>query len=404
MAQRSTRARRALAQLPESDPSLAALSLWCRIVDGGARTRTAAETIFIGEDLSRLPLREQVGLLGHHILHIALRHERRMSVMAQRWGGAFQAKTYNLAADAIVNECLEQAGHALPRPSATLSTLLTDVLRQPQPNALSEWDVERLYLTLAAQDQDGRTRQAAYSEAAEFTEDVEAKTSASLSQEDADWRGHLARALAATGSAGRGVGPVLSTIRDLPRVTTPWEVHLRRIIAKAVREDPRITYSKPQRNWLALDAEARRRDGPQPAFQPGYRRNAQRARIVVGVDTSGSITDQMLALFAAEVIGVARRSAAEVHLLAFDETVHTQAKLSSADSGAMLSQLKMRRDGGTAYMDLIARATALEPSLIIALTDLDGVFGPPPTCDILWATPLASPPQPPFGRVLALSC
>ena len=113
MAARSARAAQAIAHLPEADPALASLSLWCRIADGGTETKTKGQTVRIGEDFAALPLREQIGALGHHILHIALRHEQRMAAMAQRWGGGFQAETYNLAADAIVNECLERAGHAV---------------------------------------------------------------------------------------------------------------------------------------------------------------------------------------------------------------------------------------------------------------------------------------------------
>ena len=79
MPSRSQRAARATGFLAERDPALASLALWCDIHDAPGDTRTQGQTILIGERFTALPLREQIGTLGHHILHVALRHPARVT-------------------------------------------------------------------------------------------------------------------------------------------------------------------------------------------------------------------------------------------------------------------------------------------------------------------------------------
>ncbi|MEM8537520.1 MAG: hypothetical protein AAGF56_06630, partial [Pseudomonadota bacterium] len=113
----STRAQPALARLPEVDPAIAALALWCTYRDSDAPTATQGETILVGPEFPLLPISEQVGVIAHHVLHVALRHSARRSAAAERHTGRFLDKQYDLACDALVNEALLQGGHALPRPA-----------------------------------------------------------------------------------------------------------------------------------------------------------------------------------------------------------------------------------------------------------------------------------------------
>src|SRR6056297_3307390 len=141
----SARARAALETLVEEDPAIAALSLWCAHRDGEA-TGTRGTTISYGPEFEALPAHEQRGLAAHHVLHVALRHSARLSETGARLGPGFDAARWNLAADALVNEAVQLAGHALPRPAVTASGLLAEAKRQTTPEAaLAEWDVDRLY-------------------------------------------------------------------------------------------------------------------------------------------------------------------------------------------------------------------------------------------------------------------
>ncbi len=392
-----------MAHLAENDLALASLALWCDIHDTPDETRTRGQTILIGERFAALPLHEQIGLLGHHILHVALRHAARMDGMRRRLGKSFADQTYNLASDALVNEVIARAGHALPRPAVMLTTLLGEVLQIDTERALSSWDAERLYMALVNLDGAGQTRRESYESKTAFTTDLEAEGHEETNDAATAWHARITQALQAPGASGRGIGAVLARVLDLPRVDTPWEVHLRRLLAKAVAEAPRLSYRRPRAGWIAAEAETRLSGGPMPVFEPGQARNRKRARIVVGLDSSGSVGDLVLSLFAAEVAGIARRSGAETHLLCFDETVYQRAILKPAQCEAALMSADIRRDGGTSFVDVMDEARKLDPSIVVILTDLDGPFGPPPPFDVVWATPRASWSVPPFGKVVSLA-
>lgn len=403
MSPRSQRAARAMGFLAESDPALASLALWCDIHDAPGATRTHGQTILIGARFTALPLREQIGVLGHHILHVALRHGDRMSGMRNRLGPSFAQETYNLATDALVNEVLDRAGHALPRPAVTLTTLLSDVLQVDADRALSRWDAERLYMALAAMDGSGRKRREAYARKTAFAPDLDGDRQAEATDATAEWQAHVLRALQTPGAAGRGIGPVLSRALDLPRTETPWEVHLRGLLAKAVAETPRQSYRRPRAGWIAAEAEAQLSGGPAPVFEPGQARNHKRPRFVVGLDSSGSISDVVLSLFAAEVAGIARRSGAQIHLLCFDEMVYEHSILEAGQCESALRAVDFRRAGGTSFVDVIDVARRIDPSTAVILTDLDGPFGPPPPFNVIWATPRPFLSAPPFGKTLSLA-
>lgn len=392
-----------MAHLAENDPALASLALWCDIHDDPDETRTRGQTILIGAGFTALPLREQIGVLGHHILHVALRHAARMDGMRRRLGRVFADQTYNLATDALVNEILERAGHALPRPAVTLTTLLLEVLQQDTEGALARWDADRLYMALVDLDGAGRTRRAAYERKTAFRPDLAGEGQEEGDDATAAWQARVTQALQTPGAAGRGIGAVLGRVLDLPRVETPWEVHLRRLLAKAMVDTPRLSYRRPRAGWIAAEAAARLHGGPTPVFEPGLARNRKRPRIVVGLDSSGSVGDLVLSLFAAEVAAIARRSGAETHLLCFDDTVYHHAVLTPGQCEKALTSAEFRRGGGTSFLDVMDKARKIDPSIAVILTDLDGPFGVPPPFAVIWATPCASWSAPPFGKVLSLA-
>ncbi|MFN3259986.1 MAG: DUF2201 family putative metallopeptidase [Pikeienuella sp.] len=390
MSVHSARAARALAILAEADPALGALSLWCAHRDGEGETRTEGETILYGPAFALLAPSEQAGLAARHVLHVALRHSFRMAAEAARLGPAFDPGLWALAAEALANEAARAGGHAPPRPAPGLADLLPK--EKPAP-VLAEWDVEKLYARLRAEGRKGGEGRRTLAPAPGGEgEDKGA----------ADWRGRLTRAVEAGRIAGRGIGRHAAFLAALPLSRTPWEVVLRRLLAKALSETPRLTHARPTRRWPAMEAEARRSGGPEPAFEPARLMDARRPRIAVGLDTSGSVTDDDLALLAGELAGIARRTGAEIHALAFDETVHWEARPEPGRLDAALRAAPLRRGGGTAFLDVVDRAAALDASAAVILTDLDGAFGKPPRLPVIWAVREHPAKPPPFGKVLEI--
>ncbi|MEO1640226.1 MAG: VWA-like domain-containing protein [Pseudomonadota bacterium] len=400
----SARARAALARLPEVDPAIAALALWCRFRDADGPTATEGETILIGPAFPHLPISEQVGVIAHHVLHVALRHSGRRTTAAERHGGRFRAGQYDLACDALVNEALLQGGHALPRPAVRAADIVALLPPEDRPeNVLDEWDSDKLYAAMTAQRvgpgeaTEGEIER--YAQAQGFEPDL--KGSDPDSTEAEVWAGRVEQAMQAGQRAGSGIGAALSALGDLPKARVPWEVKLRRLLAKALAEHPRQTYRRPARSWLARDALALQMGGGQPVFEPATAREGRRPRLVIGLDTSSSIQPATLDMFAAEALSIVRRTGVEAHLLGFDTEVHSRTVFRSADALTAVAPA-MRRDGGTDFDAVLAEAQALDPSHIIMLTDLDAPTQQVVAAPVLWAVP-AQPIAPPgYGEVLIM--
>jgi predicted metal-dependent peptidase len=425
----SARATRALRRLGEDDPAFAALALWCDHRDSDARPLPAwtdGTTIFYGPAFEALPLHEQTGLAAHHVLHVALRHGPRARSLWSRFGDRFDPELFNAAADSIVNETLIRAGHSLPRPCVLLTELLRDSFGETTApdTALAAWDAEKLYIRLAhgpegaqgrrasgdgaAQGPSPAERARAHARARAFEADLEpAGTDGDPARDAAeavDWRQRLTRALEAGRAAGRGIGALGHRLADLPEATTPWEVVLRGLVARAVTPAPRRSHRRPTNRWIALDADARATGGPEPVFEPGLARDRMIPRVAVAIDASGSIDAARLALFAAQVAGIGRRTGAEVHVLVFDDGLRAQTRMQGSHWEAEITRIAFARGGGTSFVEVLAAAARLDPAIVVVLTDLDGEFGPPPgRVPVIWAVPEEPATRPPFGRVLSLA-
>lgn len=165
-----------------------------------------------------MPLHEQTGLATHHILHVALRHSARLADLRTRLGAKFDTPLYNLAADAMINEFLLLASHALPRPAVTLTGLLTACLDQnvsPEV-ALSGRDVDKLYFALAQSDKGtgGRKSSAqAYAERASFDPNIDPSAGGAHSEGEVEqaarWHQHMAR------GGGTAFVPVVQEAQNL---------------------------------------------------------------------------------------------------------------------------------------------------------------------------------------------
>lgn len=407
-ARHSRRAAPALRALAEADPAIGALSLWCTHRDG-AETRTRGATITYGPGFEALQPHERMGLAARHVLHVALRHSARLTDLRARLGKAFDADLWALCAESLASEAVLAGGHALPRPAATLTGLLEASFgaRAAPAVALAEWDVDRLYFALTARDGRGTAARARdYARAQAHVPDVEGEEGEAGGEdgakEAARWRAHMARAMEAGRGAGRGVGVLGHRIADVPAPRTPWEVVLRRLLTAAVLYAPSPAPTRPSRRWIAAAGLAARTGTPTPGFEPGTRAHKEIPRIAVALDASGSVDDARLALFWAEVTGIARRAGAEIRLIVFDDAVRLAETY--APGRAPAAPPDMPRGGGTAFGPPIEAALAAGAAALVILTDLDGDPGPEPTgMRVVWAVPDGTLAPPPWGRLVTLA-
>jgi predicted metal-dependent peptidase len=407
MSGHSRRASRALRKLAETDPAFASLALWVRHEDSDAKPLPAwsdGSTIRYGASFETHTLPEQMGLAAHHILHVAFRHAARGAAMGLRLGPAHDGALFNAASDAVLNEALFRAGFVMPRPCVLLTDLLREALADiaPPDDALARWDAERLYVRLMATGGTGGRREAA--EAARafatrqgFEEDLDA-ADPEEGEDAGEWQQRVTRAMEAGRLAGRGIGLIGYRLADLPETRVPWETVLRRLVTKAVTDLPKRSWRRPTGRWLALDAA-----GEALPFEPSMARNARAPRVAVGIDSSSSVDDTRLALFAAQVAGIARRTGAETHVLVFDEAVRERRVMRAGSWDRAVTDLAFSRDGGTDFAPVLAEADRLDPAVIVMLTDLDAPLPDRPRAPVIWAVPDDPRICPSWGRVVSLA-
>lgn len=429
------RAEPALAVLMERAPAFAGLSLWIEHADGdddaddAPLAWTDGVRIVYEPAFARLALPEQTGVAAVQILHVAFMHCQRAAALRAVTPGA-DRRLIDLAADAVAAEAVAgQRWAALPPGALLLSDLLAEKKRRasgreapdlPPPHAWSMEDAARLLLSM--RDDDLKSVRRATGRRSDLAETpgrrsderpagrgTEAPDAADGPGGDAPadaavdarmvWRHRLLRA--AAGDRPDGILRRLSG--DVPRADAPWERVLRTWTFPALAAGTRATRSRPGRRWLALS------DGGRDlsiAPEPGIERMSRVPRIAVLADTSGSISQDLLDRFAAEIAAIARRTGAEVHVFACDAAVQEHAVLRPGEAGGALSRLRFRGGGGTDFRPGFAAMEACGPSVAVCLTDMDGrAPDRAPPFPVVWAVarPAAGdPPAPPFGRVLAL--
>ena len=403
--QHSRRATAALQALTEADPALAALSLWCRHRDSETveLVATAGPEIKYGPGFDDQPRHIQIGLAGHHILHVALQHSDRMRAMQTRLGEVFEPEIWQIACDAIVNEAILASGHALPRPVLTLQILLGET----GAALLAAWDAERLYFKLASGNAGRGDRLKAKAREAGFRPDLDVgdDTEAMGANPDkGDWQGHMARAMAAGRAAGLGLGALGLRLADVPRAIIPWEHHLRRWISRLVLRAPAPAPLNPARRWLAMAGQAQVEQRPLPPWQAQLNVPLPRPNILLAIDASGSIPWQTLGRFMAEAAGLARRLGTSITMVVFDTEIRSHTRLDPAQWRQTLAALSLPEGGGTDFRPVFEMARHNKPTGVIVLTDLDGPFPPcAPRLPVLWACMAVDQPTPPFGRVISLA-
>ncbi len=431
---------RAIQRMVEFAPSTGGLALWVghqvhpAEIDAPLVT-TDGKTLFYGHGFESLALAEQIGLVAHEVLHIALRHPQRFLELKSLLGDA-DLKLFNICADAIVNSALSHLSWlTLPRTVVYLDRLLAIALSLDQDveKSLLEWDVERLYRAIddrnlprnnngEDQDQRGAGKSASdqgalQSKSAEPRSDgprsariralgantpidlVPTPDSDSPPEAEAEqtrlWSERIER-----GHAGDGLHSMLRTLlADLPRVRTPWEQILRTHLARGLTTKPGISWSRPTRSYLANQGRCGSH-GRLP-WEPGFSTSKLIPRLVVIVDVSGSVEDDLLKRFALEIEAMTRRCEAQLILVIGDDCVRQVVDFKPGFSN--LHEIEFNGAGGTDFTPLLLEANRHRPDMAVVLTDLDGPVRFHPKWPVIWAVPEACDKAlHPFGRKLVL--
>ncbi len=202
------------------------------------------------------------------------------------------------------------------------------------------------------------------------------------------WQQRLAGAAQAARQAGKLGGTLSRLVDHLLQPRLPWRMLLARYLSAAARDD--YSFQRP----------SRRREGT--AILPGLR--SAHIDLVVALDTSGSISDEEMREFAAEIDAIKGQVGARIWLHACDNRL--------AESGPWLFEpwetLTLPKHftggGGTSFRPVFEWVETLDrqPDLLVYFTDAEGEFPPrEPPYPVLWLVKGKAPV--PWGQRIQLN-
>ena len=188
--------------------------------------------------------------------------------------------------------------------------------------------------------------------------------------------------------AGHLPGDLVRKIQGHGERRVPWRRVFRSYAGQATARDD-YALSRPNRRYLELDL-----------LVPGI--HSERAgSVVVAVDTSGSISDELLGDIAAELDALSQ-TVEEMTLIVADARV--QQAVNDAEIARFLRLARFRGGGGTDHRPVFEwiEERGLRPDLFVGITDLFSTFpGRRPPYPVMWIAPKRHG-KVPWGRLVEL--
>lgn len=286
--------------------------------------------------------KECTGVLLHETGHIALLHVYRCKYREpMRW---------NIACDKAVNAILLAANISLPKGCVA-----------PGPLGAT---AEELYEQITAQEMELYKRDV-------LEPGSMGDVSGSKEMTENDWRSAIA---ASRGLMPSGIGRVVDEATESRR---NWREELARFVHSTTKADSR-TWVRPSRRI---------------AGYPGWNRELE-SKIVIVLDTSGSIVGLVLSTFIAECRAITALAGITAVVMTAD------AKLQQLIEPGEPFPSEWKGGGGTSFIPALKAAEAYQPNCIIYLTDGDGTYPKDSQYPVLWA--LTKPCRVPFGEKILL--
>lgn len=330
---------------------------------------TTAYLLFNPDYVDTLSSGELKGLIAHEVMHLALGHHARV--------GNRNHKLFNIAADFAENQMLVDDSMILP-PGALID---------PQYKGLN---AEQIYERLRdecknngfdPENPDSMKGQGwGEFEAAGHADSAEANEAAR------QWAENAAEAYRAAKAAGKLPANLAREITEILKPRADWRSILRRFMTDQMKRE--TTWSTPNKRFYPR------------AYIPGVRRDATMGPIAIGVDTSGSISGEMLNKFAAEITSIVNDvSPSAVHVVYCDAQVNAVESFEPGDDVV----LRPNGGGGTMFTPVFERIAKEEwsPACCVYLTDLCcSDFPPEQSFPTLWATYGAGDAVAPMGETV----
>ncbi len=363
--------------------------------------------------IANLDDKENVFLVGHELGHCIYEH------MIRR--GGRDPKLYNIAGDYIINNMLDTEmvqGKDYARVITYVKPFLDhkydgwsseevydDLLEQQQNGGKPEEDGDLIdvHIDMTAGggdgDGDGDGVEVEGAGAGQGDEDGDGKGLAGkpgpMSEEEQkqlsnEMKDALIQAAQSSG-AGNVPGDIKRMIKDLLEPEMDWREIIRAQIESSLKSN--FTFMRPNRKGWHMGA-----------VLPGMDRDMM-IDIALCIDTSGSISQQMLTEFVSEVAGIMEQyEDYRIRIWQFDTRVYGYDEFTH-DDGREITEYEIKGGGGTDFMAnwTYMKEKEIEPDQFIVFTDgmPCGSWGDPDYCDTVFLiNPVYGKPEAPFGQTV----
>ena len=217
-------------------------------------------------------------------------------------------------------------------------------------------------------------------------EDAEGDTPAEREQQANDMKVQVAQAAQAAKMMGKLSAGIERLVSEILQPKVDWVAVLRRFATKCKNNSR--TFARPNRRFIQ-----------QGFYLPTISGEAT-GELLFAIDCSGSITQQIIDQFAAEIKVVHEDCRpSKLHVVYFDSSVSHYESYVPGDA----LNIRPHGGGGTAFSPVFRYMVDhhIQPKAVIFLTDLCcGDFGTPPDCPVLWVS--TDPGTAPFGEVVIM--
>lgn len=322
---------------------------------------------------------ELCGVIAHECLHVALLHPTRR--------GQRDPKKWNIATDHAVNlQLLEAIGNA-----DYLMELPSDCLADPQYKGMS---ADTIYNRLPDDkgddggdpgDQPGNQPGNSPGDTGGCGEVFDAPADVSVEEIEAEIKQRVVQAAHSARAQGKLPGNMESMIDDMLKPVVDWKSKLREHFERVFPSD--YSWMRPNRRFLH-----------EGLYLPGVEKDGT-GHIVVGVDTSGSVSDNEIAQFVGEINSICEDVVPEKVTV-----IYCDSEIQGVDEFEADEDFVPRAPGrgGTRFTPVFEEIEkrGIECKTLIYLTDLGSNDYPTtPSYPVIWgATDRYS--TPPFGEVI----
>lgn len=329
----------------------------------------------------------QLATVIHETLHVVLQHPYRFRKLYMAKGERFNTDIANICADAIVIRAIKQCPKIGPLEVTPNYVIQAEDIVSPEdlkkvPGQL--WTFEMLYEYLDKKAGDA-IKKFIDKHGKECDPDLQGEYQYDLHTGEVEGRIWNQRVIRA--QAGSDPGGILRQIpKDLPEPKVPWQHHFREFMVAHVMPTTTVDWGRPSRRLLASK-------GRMHYYEPGIQRDIGVRTAGIVIDSSGSISEEMLNAFVAETNSIMEQTGCSVVVIVADAAVQSVQRFNET----ITSKFECKGGGGTDFRPALAELEKHDIDCCVYLTDGMGSFpDKAPSYPVMWATLVDQ--EPPFGR------